>query len=78
MCSLQASLFSLQVSATMVPMPSVKLSNCALSVEVGERFLGIGLCEYVAHCIMVPSFFCGGRMGFLFLLANCVGNCIFK
>ena len=41
----------------MVPMPSVKLSNCALSVEVGERFLGIGLCEYVAHCIMVPSFF---------------------
>ena len=57
MCSLQASLFSLQVSATMVPMPSVKLSNCALSVEVGERFLGIGLCEYVAHCIMVPSFF---------------------
>ena len=56
MCSLQASLFSLQVSATMVPMPSVKLSNCALSVEVGERFLGIGLCERVAHCIFLTAY----------------------
>ena len=45
MCSLQASLFSLQVSATMVPMPSVKLSNCALSFEVRERILCIRLCS---------------------------------
>ena len=46
MCSSPASLFSsLQVSATMVSMPSVKLSNCALSFEVGERILCIGLCS---------------------------------
>ena len=36
-CSLQASLFSLQVSATMVPMSSVKLSSCASSFEVWVR-----------------------------------------
>ena len=36
-CSLQASLFSLQVSATIVPMSSVKLSSCASSFEVRVR-----------------------------------------
>ena len=46
MSSLPASLFSrLQVSATLVPMPSVKLSNCALSFKVGERILCIRSCS---------------------------------